>query len=1340
MIKKKLCIFTVLVILSITNSMYSPLQSEHKFLYVKPKRIECDDINLQDSDSQSAVSDQYILANLSSCLLKKYKENQFNSFSIHSKNPIIQSIFEEYFTFDEQQGLLKLIKYIDRESLCTRIEFKTKLKSKIRKNIKRLNEDELIFKSSFAALDNFVNCDCKINKCEIYFEFVAFKEADLDNRIKKNKKFNQYSKWNSHVHRYIGLNVIINDINDNRPKFRKNFLYLNITEHRGERQNLKQDIYNGNGKQTYCNVINKVNQEFEENEKIQIQKAFDLDSPDNSQIVYKLILLSNQDFNLITKLEFEFSQNEKFFESNLKYLIEKFEQNCFNHFELIDNNNFNDDFGLKINTFLDREQQDVYNFVLIALEKNYYQSDLIHNRNYMLIRLKINDLNDNQPKFDQSKYSFSINETTEIKDYYENLNFNDSESVNFSLFLNQTCAYLSKKLKVFANDADFGQNSLVKYKIIQQINRKHPNYKRNLNFNLDSEFIIDENHGSIQMSFCRDLQKYKNINRDSFNELTRFLDFESYYKHVLVVEATDSSLENSLQTVVTVDVNILDLNDNKPFLVGLYNNNLNLNLTFQKVEDEVIKSKIIIYGLSELSEKGISLGQFLITDLDSPSSNMLIQGDVKDNTKFIFKKNKQQNFSSQTLSSTIQSNEIFELFLNFEPDAEQQRFYNFLIEIKDSGTVVNFSTETEVLIFIKDENDNEPKFEKSFYSFSIDEWNEFDDNQMKSLEYCFARLEALDLDVSSENQQVFYSLEEIENKHLQIKATTNNQSNFINFYIDELTGYLCVKNRSLIDRETRSKYEFTVYAKNKDSKFCSKTSVQVLVNDLNDNPPQFKQAEYNFFITEKDSNLVRSYVRPNSEKSSFTNKVYIGSVKAFDKDIIDTEIVYYLNPSDRKSYYELNTKNSDNSLLKGNNLIFEKKDNSFNQKEETFPEVDVYNCLIEDNENENTSYFYEVTSIKHGNIDTEIIDLSKKKVLKQIEDLDEIIHVDPTTGSIYLMDELIDREQILNIKFKIYAKNKRDTPWPSLNSSVPIVIEIDDINDSKPTCIGLTNNYDDTLSNNKTIDSFSLKFNDLYIKLNPNQYKMALIYAFNCIDLDSNRKNSQLTYEIENFHLKSEDGLKTNEEEPKSIVNEFLSNFKVFILNKSNGRLYLDLNPIWWNYDKNLDKFISFFNKKYLIIKFKIFDDGIIPLSNYYYLQLFICWNKSNLDLIDLCSYEDSRYKDRPVISKLLNNNAYQNYQIYEISQNNRGFEKNAISISKIHHENNKINEKFEENRIREDSTKNLNVTINEQKEKNDDQKQKLAIIILENASNSFSNFEKLTFIIVVAIHCCVKN
>lgn len=46
---------------------------------------------------------------------------------------------------------------------------------------------------------------------------------------------------------------------------------------------------------------------------------------------------------------------------------------------------------LKINTFFDREHQDVYNFILIANDNTYKEKStekyMIHNKNYMLIRL-----------------------------------------------------------------------------------------------------------------------------------------------------------------------------------------------------------------------------------------------------------------------------------------------------------------------------------------------------------------------------------------------------------------------------------------------------------------------------------------------------------------------------------------------------------------------------------------------------------------------------------------------------------------------------------------------------------------------------------------------------------------------------------------------------------------------------------------------------------------------------------------------------------------------------------------------------------------------------------------
>lgn len=177
--------------------------------------------------------------------------------------------------------------------------------------------------------------------------------------------------------------------------------------------------------------------------------------------------------------------------------------------------------------------------------------------------------------FSQVKYNFELNEIVsyplnEDHDYYDRLN--------------STCSVLKNKLKVEATDKDSDQNGLIRFKLVQQVHRKNSNFKSNRNeimqsiqpleLELDSNsfFSIDQSDGSVSLKVCKQISSGRRfeITKKKFMELTSLLDYELYTKHILVVEASDASVYNSLQTFVTLELKLNDLNDNSPYFVNFF--------------------------------------------------------------------------------------------------------------------------------------------------------------------------------------------------------------------------------------------------------------------------------------------------------------------------------------------------------------------------------------------------------------------------------------------------------------------------------------------------------------------------------------------------------------------------------------------------------------------------------------------------------------------------------------------------------------------------------------------------------------------------------------------------
>jgi hypothetical protein len=261
---------------------------------------------------------------------------------------------------------------------------------------------------------------------------------------------------------------------------------------------------------------------------------------------------------------------------------------------------------------------------------------------------------------------------------------------------------------------------------------------------------------------------------------------------------------------------------------------------------------------------------------------------------------------------------------------------------------------------IKDENDNVPKFEKSAYNFTIDEWTASSaaHSFKKLTNYCFGRVSAYDSDATELHSAITYELNDAElfqpkfNQHKSsqqhrhhnhrmapaahhnnyLVRNTNVQqlldpsisvgnSGVANFYINATTGHVCVRDVTRLDRELKGRYDFVVTANNLNSSVHSNVHVQVNLNDLNDNRPEFLQKAYTFFVIEKDSNLVSSLIssssagnsnsnnklnRQQSHKKNYPQKLmfnvntrgpmsFVGNVKALDRDVnTNSDLVYFL--------------------------------------------------------------------------------------------------------------------------------------------------------------------------------------------------------------------------------------------------------------------------------------------------------------------------------------------------------------------------------------------------------------------------------------------------------------
>ncbi|XP_067132550.1 cadherin-related tumor suppressor-like isoform X1 [Centruroides vittatus] len=185
-------------------------------------------------------------------------------------------------------------------------------------------------------------------------------------------------------------------------------------------------------------------------------------------------------------------------------------------------------------------------------------------------------------------------------------------------------------------------------------------------------------------------------------------------------------------------------------------------------------------------------------------------------------------------------------------DREEKDSYNLIVQATDGGNPPK-SSSTTVTVIVSDKNDNPPRFTRLFTS------NVTENAPPGTV---VIHLTSSDRDISI-NANATYSFVE-------------NWDGI--FHLDPNNGNVTVLKK--LDRETREEYILKVAAV--DGSWRAETHLTITVQDVNDNPPVFSSAIYQFNIS-----------------STLTTGSKVGKVKAFDRDKQGphSTITYNLKPT-----------------------------------------------------------------------------------------------------------------------------------------------------------------------------------------------------------------------------------------------------------------------------------------------------------------------------------------------------------------------------------------------------------------------------------------------------------
>lgn len=385
---------------------------------------------------------------------------------------------------------------------------------------------------------------------------------------------------------------------------------------------------------------------------------------------------------------------------------------------------------LQINGFLDRETTSSYSLVLEALDGG---SPPL--RGEMTVNITIQDVNDNQPIFNQSRYFATVPENATVG---------------------------TTVLQVFATDTDSGDNGQIQY----TINRRQSDR--------DAMFRIDSTTGVISVN--------------------KPLDFETKELHELVIVAKDHGLQ-PLETTAFVSIRVTDVNDNQPTINVIFlsddatpkisesaqpgefvarisvhdpdskteYSNINVTLTGGEghfgltTRDNIIYLVIVSLPLDREVQPNYTLSvvatdtgtpplhasrtiHLQVTDINDNApeferevyhANVMEVSDPGTSVVQVVASDKDEGNNSAISYSLLETPDTHSSWFKIDPrsglvttrahvDCETDPVPQLTVIATDSGFPPLSSTAT-VLVTIHDVNDNEPIFDQSFYNVSVAE-------------------------------------------------------------------------------------------------------------------------------------------------------------------------------------------------------------------------------------------------------------------------------------------------------------------------------------------------------------------------------------------------------------------------------------------------------------------------------------------------------------------------------------------------------------------------------------------------------------------------------------------
>ncbi|XP_033646357.1 protocadherin Fat 4-like [Asterias rubens] len=668
---------------------------------------------------------------------------------------------------------------------------------------------------------------------------------------------------------------------------------------------------------------------------------------------------------------------------------------------------------------LDREEESSYTLVISAVDGGGQAAELNSE-----VYISVGDIQDNPPTFDESRYEFEI-----------------LESAVSNALVGQ----------VTASSQDL--NAQITYTIFSG----DPN----------GQFEINDINGEIRTS--------------------RDLDRETTPSFELTIYASGKNLFGR----TTVDVEILDVNDNSPqFLRSMDSTDVVENWEVgrhfyhaEATDADSFPNGIVVYDIFTNPDDTFGINRttgwlFLTRDLQgSTQDNYFVQIRASDlgtprmtalldliiTVRDV--NNHSPEFAAQRFQTSIsETTEVNFRFVDLEatdrdqgtnglitysittgnngdafgifPDG-QVYVKNFLdresisdyilnVEARDGG-IPSRTASTELLVEILDENDNRPFFDNSSYIFNLQEGS--------AIDTIVGTIFATDRDLG-DNAELAYSFVE-------------NQTQFSLNPITGIIKNLVVFDREVLQAETGQSY-FTFDAVVRDKgvvPFQDRSSITIVISDINDNAPVFSRSSYQATISELAENGTHVLRVTASDSDDGDNSYIVYSImegneeKKFHIGRTSGQITLIgLLDRETTSEYMLTIKAQDAGTIPMSKMIgvtievLDENDHMpiFTQSQ---LELEVTECL---------AIGEPITMVSATDVDIGENGLISYSITDG--DIQNAFRVNPDTGDITL-SKLLDHETKSSYTLNVTA---RDSGFPPQTSVTSIIVHVRDCNDNSP--------------------------------------------------------------------------------------------------------------------------------------------------------------------------------------------------------------------------------------------------------------------------------------------------